>query len=244
MKSKSDIEALSRSSLKQYIQNLSRTDLKQALQIVDASTLDAALESVDSSTLRVALEVVDRPTLKVGVENLSYETLRVAVRLIDSATLKVAREVVNASTNLAIDRALSDSSGTGGAAGGTAPTDEDDHVIRKVELGTLPFGVPEFKVEWEGIKPITYTRTSQVTAYAEFKGPDNIVNDSWNDIRSCALSSLGVATVAGIVGDPAAALPAFKAAFVACITAKIGAKANEIHVALTTEQTSGDWTKV
>lgn len=120
-------------------------------------------------------------------------------------------------------------------------------VCKKQELGSLPFGVPEFKVEWEGHPiphPVTYTRQSKVTAYAEFCGPDNIINNSWNDIRTCAISAAGVAAVAAIIANPPAALPAFKAAFIACLVGKIGDEAKHLNVALSTQQESGDWHKV
>jgi hypothetical protein len=42
------------------------------------------------------------------------------------------------------------------------------HVCKKQELGKLPFGVPETKIEWEGHPiphPVTYTRQSQVVVY-------------------------------------------------------------------------------
>jgi hypothetical protein len=120
-------------------------------------------------------------------------------------------------------------------------------VCRKQELGSLPFGVPEFKVKWEGHPiphPVTYTRQSKVTASAELCGPDNIVNDSWDAVRTCAVSAAGVAAVAAIIADPPAALPAFKAAFIACLAGKVGDEANQVDVALSTEQESGEWHKV
>jgi hypothetical protein len=120
-------------------------------------------------------------------------------------------------------------------------------VCKKAELGSLPFGVPEFKVEWEGHPiphPVAWTRESKVTAYAEFCGLDNVINDSWNDIRMCAISAAGVAAVAAIIGDPPAALPAFKAAFLACVVVKIGDTAKQLGVGLSTQQSSGDWHKV
>jgi hypothetical protein len=117
-------------------------------------------------------------------------------------------------------------------------------VCKKLELGSLPFGVPEFKTVWHGLDSHIETRQSKVTAYAEFCGPDNIVNGSWDAIRTCAVSAAGVAAVAAIISDAAAALPAFKAAFIACLAPKIGDAANQLSVSLSTEQSSGDWHRV
>lgn len=115
---------------------------------------------------------------------------------------------------------------------------------RRVEIGHLD-GIPEFKTEWEGdfIKyPVLYTRKSKLTVYAEFAAPS--IDDIWGDITSCAVAAGAAAGIAAILASPAAALPAFKAAFMACIYAKIGDRANEISVSLSTEQTSGDWSRV
>ncbi|MER8546548.1 hypothetical protein [Mesorhizobium sp. M1169] len=115
---------------------------------------------------------------------------------------------------------------------------------RKVELAHID-GVPEFKVEWEGgfIKyPVLYTRTSKITAYAEFSAPD--LNSIWGDVTNCATGGAVAATLAAIFASPAAALPAFKAAFLACIVPRVGERAKEISVALSTHQESGDWHRV
>jgi hypothetical protein len=115
---------------------------------------------------------------------------------------------------------------------------------RKVEVGHID-GVPETKVEWEGDivqYPVLYTRTSKITAYAEFSAPN--IGDIWGDITSCAVAAAAVAGIAAIIASPAAALPVFKEAFMQCITAKIGERANQISVVLSTEQTSGQWHRV
>lgn len=120
-------------------------------------------------------------------------------------------------------------------------------VCRQTKLGQLPFGVPEFKVEWEGHPiphPVTYTRQSRLSIYAEFCGPDNIINGVWNDIETCALAAAGAAALSSIAESPVGALPTFKAAFMGCIIAKVGNQANEISVALSSKQESGDWHKV
>ena len=118
------------------------------------------------------------------------------------------------------------------------------NVCKKLELGSLPFGVPEFKVEWKGLRPVMDTRQSKVTAFAEFCGPANVLNNSWKDIRTCAVSAAAVAALAAIIANPPAALPAFKAAFITCLTGKIGATAKQLKIALSTKQSSGAWHKV
>ncbi len=121
------------------------------------------------------------------------------------------------------------------------------HVCRKIEIGSIPVELPEFRVEWEG-RPIptpkTYMRRSKMTALAEFCAPDNVLNESWDDIRTCAISAGGVAGVAAIISGPPGALPSFKAAFIACVTAKIGERSKELEVALSAEQQHGDWHRV
>lgn len=115
---------------------------------------------------------------------------------------------------------------------------------RKVEIGHIN-GVPEVKIEWEGkwIKyPVLYQRTSKLTAYAEFAAPS--LSDIWGDVTSCAAGAAVTATLVAIIASPAAALPAFKAAFMACLVPKIGDRAKEISVALSTRQEHGDWHRV
>jgi hypothetical protein len=118
---------------------------------------------------------------------------------------------------------------------------------RKEKIASVPVGVPEFKVKWEGHPiphPVTYTRMSDVALFAEISGPDNIMNDGVNAVRECAVAALGTAAVAAIIADPAAAVPAFKAAFIACMAGKIGGEANQLDVGLSTEQEPGVWHKV
>lgn len=118
---------------------------------------------------------------------------------------------------------------------------------RREKIASVPGGVPEFKVEWKGHpipKPVTYTRQSDVALFAEISGPDNVMNDGVNAIRECAVAALGTAAVAAIIADPAAAVPAFKAAFIACMAGKIGDEAKQLDVGLSTQQESGDWHEV
>lgn len=115
---------------------------------------------------------------------------------------------------------------------------------RQIELGRSG-SIPEVMVKWEGSPiplPVTYYRTSSMVAYAEVCGPDDIITNSWNDIVGCALAAAGVATVAAIIAGPEAALPAFQASFVPCLTGKLQARAREIQVALSTQQKPNeDW---
>jgi hypothetical protein len=121
------------------------------------------------------------------------------------------------------------------------------NVCHKTDIGSVS-GIPEFKVEWEGHPiphPILYTKTSRLVVYAEICGPDDLLNDAWNDIVQCAAVAGAAAGITAIVGSPAAALPAFKAAFITCMDAKIGIRVSEINVALSTEQqASGGWHRV
>lgn len=115
---------------------------------------------------------------------------------------------------------------------------------RKVEIGHIN-GVPEVKIEWEGglIKyPVLYQRTSKLTAYAEFAAPG--LNEIWGDITTCATGAAVAATLVAIIASPAAALPAFKSAFMACLVPKIGERAKEVSVALSTHQEPGEWHRV
>lgn len=112
-------------------------------------------------------------------------------------------------------------------------------VCNRTDIGAVD-GVPEFKVEWEGSPiplPVLYTRKSRIVAYAEICAPDDLVNQVWNDIVQCAAGAAAT-SVAAIIASPVAALPAFKAAFIACMGTKIGARADDINVALSTQQES------
>jgi hypothetical protein len=112
------------------------------------------------------------------------------------------------------------------------------HVCRRVEIGRSG-SIPEVKVEWEGSPipvPYMYFRTSSMFAYAEFCAPDDLLNSVWTDIMNCAMAAGVAAGIAAVVASPAAALPMFQAAFGPCITAKLGGRATEIQVSLSTEQ--------
>jgi len=87
-----------------------------------------------------------------------------------------------------------------------------------------------------------YFRTSSMVAYAEFCAPDDLLNSAWNDIVSCAMAAGAAAGIAAIVAGPAAALAAFEVAFKPCVIAKLGGRANEVQVSLSTsQQPNEDW---
>jgi hypothetical protein len=117
---------------------------------------------------------------------------------------------------------------------------------RRTELGRVD-GVPEFKVEWEGSPipyPVLYTRKSRIVAYAEICAPQDLLGALWGDMAKCAAVAGGAGLLAAIIASPAAALPAFKEAFMACIAARLGDRADEIGVALSTRQEHGEWSRV
>ncbi len=119
-------------------------------------------------------------------------------------------------------------------------------VCKKVKIGSKR-GVPEFKVEWEGRpipRPVTYTRRSEITAYAEVCGPRETVESAWTEIKDCAAVGAGAAGLAAIFTSGSAALPAFKAAFMACLRGKIASRATRVRVGLSVKQQSGRWSKV
>lgn len=116
-------------------------------------------------------------------------------------------------------------------------------ICKKVLLGSLPFGVPEIKIEWQGTpipRPVTYTRQSKVTAYAELCGPEDVLNSFWEQLRSCAIGAATAAGLSTIIAGPQIALPAFQASFVACVDDK----AKSVQVGLSTEQEVGGWVRV
>jgi len=80
---------------------------------------------------------------------------------------------------------------------------------------------------------------------AEICGLDDILDDAWGDLVECAKNVAISATIAAIVASPAAAMPAFQAAFIPCATAKLGSRFSEIRVGLHVEQRPvTDWTDV
>jgi hypothetical protein len=119
------------------------------------------------------------------------------------------------------------------------------HVCRQIEVDRYN-SIPEVMIKWEGFPtpaPISYFRTSSMVTYAEVCGPDDLLNNSWHDIVNCALTAATatLATIPTTDGSPDA-LATFQAAFTPCATAKMGARAGEIQVALSTQQKPNeDW---
>jgi hypothetical protein len=115
-------------------------------------------------------------------------------------------------------------------------------VCRRVVLGHVG-NIPEWKVEWHGFHSTIRHRTSSVHVYAEFCGPDNAMNQIWNDITTCAVGAGVAAGIVAISVGPEAALPAFMAAFQPCLVSKVGQQvASQVHVALSAHQEpDSDW---
>jgi hypothetical protein len=114
------------------------------------------------------------------------------------------------------------------------------NVCMKQSLGQID-GVPETKTEWEGIIPHVYTRTSTLVAYLEACGDDDLLNQVWGDITSCAEIAIAGAVLAAIFTDTAGAAPGFTATFEPCLAAKIGERFNEIGFSLSTQQEATEW---
>ena len=95
-----------------------------------------------------------------------------------------------------------------------------------------PFGTPS---------PTMRCRDSYYTAYAELCGPDDIINELWGDVQQCITTAVGTGILTSIFGSPAAATPAFEAAFKLCLTAKVGNRVDEIQVHLSVADETGDW---
>lgn len=84
-------------------------------------------------------------------------------------------------------------------------------------------------------------RDARITAYATICGPQDIIGDLINDVKDCAMAGAVAAGLAAIIAGPAAALPAFQAAFEPCLVQKIGSRINEISVSLGTSHETGNW---
>lgn len=98
-------------------------------------------------------------------------------------------------------------------------------------------------IDWGCIPPCVTLRCRDAwtTAYATICGPEDIINGLINDVINCVGAGVAAAGISAIFAGPAAALPAFEAAFKACLTAKIGDRVNELSVSLSTEEETGDW---
>lgn len=114
----------------------------------------------------------------------------------------------------------------------------------KHHLGTI--NLPrqsKVEVDWDCFPPCLTLRCRDawISAYATICGPEDIVGGLVNDVIECVTAGAVAATLSLIIGNPAAALPAFEVAFKGCLATKIGERVKEISVSLSTEQGTGDW---
>ncbi len=98
---------------------------------------------------------------------------------------------------------------------------------QSVELGWMNI-VPCTKVDWvdssiPGVRvPVVRTAEQRLYAYAEIE-TDKMRDDLLQAVKDCALAAVGAAGgVGAISANPGAAAAAFKAAFIACFSAKAG----------------------
>lgn len=93
--------------------------------------------------------------------------------------------------------------------------------------------------------PVIYTRSSKMELIGEVELPDDVNMRVASVLRTCVLSALGASIGSGIILSPASAIPAFKTALVACLTAAAGdlasKLASEMTVGLHTDITPGAW---
>ncbi|WP_428390290.1 hypothetical protein [Lichenicoccus sp.] len=117
---------------------------------------------------------------------------------------------------------------------------------RQIELGRSD-SIPEYMVKWEGSPiphAVTYQRSSSMVAFAEICAPADLLNESWHDIITCSIAAAAAAGVALIIAGPEAATPAVNASFMPCLGAKLKGRAQEVQIALSTQQKSNnDWHK-
>lgn len=119
-------------------------------------------------------------------------------------------------------------------------------VCKKHTIGSTK-GPRQTKLEWTNDgpfgtpSPTLRCRDSYYSAYAEFCGPEDILNDLWGDVQQCAVGAAAAATLASIFASPGAATPGFAATFKACMYAKVGARVDEIQVHLSVADETGDW---
>ena len=128
--------------------------------------------------------------------------------------------------------------------GGNKATGAKAAACSKHHLGTI--GLPrqsKTEIDWDCFPPcITLRcRDAWLSAYATICGPDDIVNTLLNDVIKCVGVGVTAAGLSAIFAGPAAALPAFEAAFKGCLATVIGDRVKEISVSLSTEEGTGDW---
>lgn len=123
---------------------------------------------------------------------------------------------------------------------GQVSTSNKEVVCQRHKLGWATIG-RESKVEWNGLSPTLRCRDRNATAYCLVCGESDVVNKFVNDIISCLGAGLAAAGIAAIIISPAAATPAFAAAFKACLVTKIGDIANSLTVNLEVTTETTDW---
>lgn len=113
-------------------------------------------------------------------------------------------------------------------------------ICKRHPVGSMN-GPKQTKVTWHGISPTLHCRDSHYVAYAEFCGPDNILDTLWSDVQNCAVTAAGIATLTAIFTSPGTATVAFEAAFKACLTTKTTNRVDDIQVHLGVSDETGDW---
>lgn len=85
------------------------------------------------------------------------------------------------------------------------------------------------------------TRSEWITVWADMSHPqlDDFINDAIDCAIGAATGTLIVAVATGI--GAAAAIATFKAAFYACLAAKIGQRAHETEITVDSSTEHGDW---
>lgn len=114
----------------------------------------------------------------------------------------------------------------------------------KHSLGRIPLPrQSKTDVDWGCIPPCVTLRCRDawITAYATICGPEDIINGLLNDVIACIGVGVAAAGLSAIFAGPAAAAPAFEAAFKGCLSTKIDERVKEISVSLSTEEETGDW---
>jgi len=121
---------------------------------------------------------------------------------------------------------------------GRAPPGPRRKVCQRHHLGWTKIN-REMKLEWPG--PTLRCRDRNGHAWAVVCGPEDLLNQALDDIRDCLLDGLRAAAITAIVLTPAASIPIFKAAVIACLLKKLGERAKEcsLEIEITSETT--DW---
>lgn len=99
------------------------------------------------------------------------------------------------------------------------------------------------EIDWGCFPPCLTLRCRDawLIAYATICGPEEIINQLINDIINCVEVGVAAAGLSAIFAGPAAALPAFEAAFKGCLASKVDQRIDEISVSLTVEEETSNW---